>query len=149
MQEPKQALWTGRARSPVSLDPQSEKRPWGEFVVIGRWPPITVKVLKVRPHSRLSLQKHMHRDEEWLCLSGSGVAQLGEERHRLEAGSKVFVPRNRLHRLSSDSGVEILEVGYGDFKEEDIVRVEDDYGRAGKSGPSEGPSKRPARRGRR
>ncbi len=115
------------------MPPEIEKRPWGEFEVVGRWPQITVKVLKVRPHSRLSLQKHKHRDEEWLCLRGSGVAQLDDGRHRLRAGKKIFIPRNSLHRLSSNLGVEILEVGFGDFREDDIVRVEDDYGRAAKS----------------
>ncbi len=121
-------------RSFQSVDSEIEKRPWGEFEVVGRWPHITVKILRLRPSSRLSLQKHDHRDEEWLCLSGSAVAQIGEESHTLEAGSKVYVPRNRLHRLSSDSGVEVLEVSYGDFREDDVVRVEDDYGRVSKKG---------------
>lgn len=138
----------GRLHSFETVEPDVEKRPWGEFVVIGRWPSITVKILKVRPHSRLSLQKHRHRDEEWLCLSGSGVAQLAEERRALEAGSKLFVPRNSLHRLSSEEGIEILEVGYGDFREDDIVRVQDDYGRAGKEDRPRGSSPRSGRRAR-
>ena len=55
-------------------------------------------------------------------------------RLRVGVGGKIFIPRWHLHRLSSKSGAEILEVGYGEFKEEDIVRVEDDYGRAGSRG---------------
>ncbi|HXY56360.1 MAG TPA: phosphomannose isomerase type II C-terminal cupin domain [Nitrososphaerales archaeon] len=107
-------------------------RPWGEFTVIGRWPGITVKIIKVRPRSRLSLQKHRLRDEEWLCVRGKAVAQLGEDSHTLRAGSKIFIPRNSLHRLSTIAGAEILEVAFGEFKERDIVRVEDDYGRTAK-----------------
>jgi len=109
---------------------QVTRRPWGEFVVIGKWPGITVKLIRVRARHRLSLQKHSLRDEEWLCVKGVAVAQLDREKHPLRAGSKVFIPRNRLHRLSTVSGAEVLEVGYGQFKERDVVRVEDDYGRA-------------------
>jgi mannose-6-phosphate isomerase len=112
---------------------QARKRPWGDFIVIGKWPGITVKIIRVHPRSRLSLQKHSLRDEEWLCVRGNAVAQIGEERHTLRPGSKVFIPRTHLHRLSTTSGAEILEVGYGVFKERDVVRVEDDYGRATKN----------------
>ena len=108
------------------------RKPWGTYRVVGQWSDrITVKILTVNPHSRLSLQKHRHRDEEWLCLSGSALVQLGSRTFRVKVGDRVSVPRNRLHRIQSESGVELLEVSFGKFSEEDIVRVEDDYGRAG------------------
>jgi len=108
------------------------RRPWGRFTVIGSWPSkITVKILTIDPHSRLSLQKHRLRDEEWLCLSGRAKVQVGARTFQLKPGSKVFIPRMHLHRVGSEVGAEILEVAYGAFNEEDIVRLEDDYGRVG------------------
>jgi len=107
------------------------KRPWGSFEVVGEWSgKITVKILKVEPRSRLSLQKHRHRREEWLCLSGSADVQLGRRKFRMKVGDWARVQRNQLHRIYSEGGAEILEVSVGKFSEEDIVRIEDDYGRA-------------------
>jgi mannose-6-phosphate isomerase-like protein (cupin superfamily) len=107
------------------------KRPWGSFTVVGEWSGrITVKILKVEPRSRLSLQKHRHRREEWLCLSGSADVQLGRRKFRMKVGDWTRVQRNQLHRIYSEGGAEILEVSVGKFSEEDIVRIEDDYGRA-------------------
>jgi len=122
-------MGSGGGHAPQALTRDFEKRPWGKFVVLGRYPGITVKIITVNPGSRLSLQKHALRDEEWLCLEGNAVAQVDGTKRRLRPGSRAYVPRNHLHRLSSKSGAEILEVGYGDFRESDIVRVEDDYGR--------------------
>jgi mannose-6-phosphate isomerase-like protein (cupin superfamily) len=108
------------------------RRPWGRFTVIGSWPSkITVKILTINPHSRLSLQKHKLRDEEWLCVRGVAEVQVDSRTFSLKAGEKAFIPRAHLHRVGSDVGAEILEVAYGTFKEDDIVRTEDDYGRAG------------------
>ena len=108
------------------------RRPWGSYRVIGEWSgKITVKVLTVDPHSRLSLQKHQHRTEEWLCLSGKAEVRVGNRTFTLGVGDRATIPRRQLHRISSDGGAEILEVSFGKFSEDDIVRVEDDYGRVG------------------
>ena len=107
------------------------RRPWGHLTVIGSWPSkITVRVLTINPNSRISLQKHRLRDEEWLCVSGRAKVTVDRRTFDLEVGEKVFVPRKHLHRVGSDTGAEILEVAYGTFRDDDIVRVEDDYGRA-------------------
>jgi len=106
-------------------------RPWGHFTVVGSWSGrITVRILTVKPRSRLSLQKHRFRDEEWLCLSGRAKVQVGRRKFVIGVGDKASIPRNHLHRLGSDAGAEILEVAFGKFLDDDIVRVEDDYGRA-------------------
>ena len=108
------------------------RRPWGRFTIVGSWPSkITVKILTIDPHSRLSLQKHRLRDEEWLCVSGRADVRVDKRTFHLKAGEKIFIPRMHLHRVGSDVGAEILEVAYGTFREEDIVRLEDDYGRVG------------------
>ncbi len=106
------------------------RKPWGSYRVVGQWSDrITVKILTVNPNSRLSLQRHKHRNEEWLCLRGRVEAQVGERTVLMNIGDKTSVPRTWLHRLSSDIGAEILEVTYGDFDENDVERIEDDYGR--------------------
>lgn len=106
-------------------------RPWGHITILGNWPSrITVRLLTINPRSRLSLQKHRLRDEEWLCVRGRARVQVGQRTFILKPGEKAYVPRAHLHRAGSDAGAEILEVAYGTFKDDDIVRVEDDYGRA-------------------
>ena len=111
---------------------QVARRPWGSYRVVGEWSgKITVKVLTVNPGSRLSLQKHSHRDEEWLCLSGSAEVRVGNKTFTMEVGDRARVTRSKLHRIYSEKGAELLEVSFGKFSEDDIVRLEDDYGRAG------------------
>jgi mannose-1-phosphate guanylyltransferase/mannose-6-phosphate isomerase len=107
------------------------QKPWGHYRVLGQWSGrITVKVITVNPNSRLSLQKHINREEEWLCLSGRAQVQIDHRDLVLNVGDKVSIPREGVHRLASDIGAEILEVAYGEFDEDDIVRIEDDYGRS-------------------
>ena len=109
--------------------------------MVGQWSgKITVKILRVDPRSRLSLQRHRHRDEEWLCLRGSAEVRVGDRTTKVNVGDRTVVPRNRLHRIYSERGAEFLEVSTGKFSEDDIVRVEDDYGRAG--GPARPSSQR-------
>lgn len=108
------------------------RRPWGHVTILRTWPSkITVRVLTINPHSRISLQKHRLRDEEWVCVSGRAKVQVDKRTFELKTGEKVSVPRTHLHRVGSDAGAEILEVAYGTFKDDDIVRLEDDYGRVG------------------
>jgi len=113
------------------MESETVRRPWGTYTTLGQWSDkITLKVLKVNPRSRTSLQKHAHRDEEWTCLSGKALVTIGRRAFVLQVGKKAFIPRKRLHRVASVEGAEILEVSYGKFDENDVVRVEDDYGRA-------------------
>jgi mannose-6-phosphate isomerase-like protein (cupin superfamily) len=129
-----------RARLMAGLNPPAKhsqltyktvRRPWGNFTVIGTWSDrITVRILTINPRSRISLQKHKFRDEEWLCLRGRARVRIDDRTFVLKEGEKTFVPRNHLHRVGSYLGAEILEVAHGRFRDNDIVRVEDDYGRA-------------------
>lgn len=107
-----------------------EDRPWGCFDTFAHNEQCTVKVITVAPRARLSLQYHHTRDERWRVLSGSGVVWLGDERIDCVAGDDFFVPRETPHRL--EAGAEtltVLEVSYGMFDEEDIIRLADDHGR--------------------
>lgn len=122
-------MTTGKRAKPAA-GPEV-RRPWGGYTVVGQWSgKITVKILKVDPRSRLSLQRHRHRDEEWLCLRGNAEVQVGEKKMKVGVGDRTVVPRNCLHRIYSERGAEFLEVSMGKFSEDDIVRLEDDYGRA-------------------
>ena len=109
--------------------------------MVGEWSgKVTGKILQVEPRSRLSLQKHRNRREEWLCLSGSAEVQIGQESFKMGVGDWARVKRNQLHRIYSVGGAEILEVSVGKFSEDDIIRMEDDYGRVGtKSAPTDAP----------
>ena len=79
----------------------------------------------------MSLQRHKHRDEFWKVLSGSPNIIVGEKAVAAKAGDQFEIPRETNHRVESPSDdVEILEISRGEFDENDIVRVEDKYGRA-------------------
>ncbi len=113
--------------------PFREERPWGEELWVSREKPSMVKVLSVNPGQSLSLQYHHNRDEFWHVLSGSGMATVGENKLPLRPGQDVFVPRETHHRLETkDSSLVILELAFGEFDENDIVRLEDKYGRTTK-----------------
>ena len=110
--------------------PFHEKRPWGEELWITRDSPSMVKILSVSPGEALSLQFHKSRDEYWHVLSGNGSAVVGEETRALSPGGDCFVPRGTNHRLTGGTEtLVLLELAFGDYDEEDIVRLEDKYGR--------------------
>lgn len=112
-------------------EPFREQRPWGEELWITRDRPSMVKIITVSPAEALSLQHHQNRDEYWHVLSGNGSAEIGEMKKPLSAGTDCFVPRGTNHRLTGGSEpLVLLELAFGDFDENDIVRLEDRYGRA-------------------
>ena len=116
------------------IDFEVFNRPWGIYKTTVLQDKYQAKVLQVKPGARLSLQYHNHREEYWTVSSGEGIAQVGGSKFILHPGSRVVIPRGCVHRLENTSDNEWLvvsEVQVGDyFGEDDIVRVEDDYGRA-------------------
>lgn len=108
----------------------TEDRPWGSFEVLNLNKPCTVKILSVNPKSRLSLQYHLKRMEVWRVISGFCIAQVGDEVFHLTSGKTAYVPTSAKHRIITlDQPCEILEIAYGEFDENDIVRLQDDYRR--------------------
>jgi mannose-1-phosphate guanylyltransferase/mannose-6-phosphate isomerase len=107
------------------------EKPWGEFEQYTHNALSTVKVITVRPGGILSLQYHHWRDELWVVLDSGAQVELGDRVLRPEKGERIFIPRGTAHRLSSvgREPVRVLEVSFGKFDEEDIVRLEDVYGR--------------------
>jgi len=93
-----------------------------------------LKTVEVDPGERLSLQYHNHRSEHWVVVQGCGIVTIGGDNFRVERGSHIYVPRQTRHRIAnhSDHVLIFVEVQFGDhLKEDDIVRLEDDYARSG------------------
>lgn len=111
--------------------PYSEKRPWGDFIEFTKNTPSTVKIITVNAGESLSLQHHKNRDEFWHVISGEGTATVGDVTTPLRAGSEHFVLRGQAHSLAAAyTTLVVLEIALGDFDENDIVRIQDKYGRA-------------------
>ncbi len=109
----------------------TEKRPWGEFRQFVKNEPVTVKIIVVRKGESTSLQYHHHRSEFWKVISGSGEVVVGDKIVSVKKGDEILVPVETHHRLAAkEEDLEILEIAAGDFDEEDIVRLEDNYGRS-------------------
>lgn len=110
-----------------------EERPWGAFEVLSSGPGFQVKRITVNPTQRLSLQWHRHRDEQWVVARGAARVIVGETVQTLGRGQTMTVPRTVCHRIENISRIEpleIIETQTGDYLgEDDIVRIEDDYGR--------------------
>jgi mannose-6-phosphate isomerase len=109
------------------------ERPWGKFEQYTHNLPCTVKIITVAPGGTLSRQYHRKRDELWVVLDPGACVELNGEVLYPAPEEKLFIPRETVHRLSSvgEREVRILEVSFGHFDEEDIVRLDDVYGRAG------------------
>jgi mannose-6-phosphate isomerase-like protein (cupin superfamily) len=107
-----------------------ENRPWGSFERFTLNEPSTVKIIRVDAGKRFSLQKHAHRSEYWKVIEGTGVAVIGNETREVNVGDVVEILEHTEHRLKGgENGIAVLEITFGDFDENDIDRIEDDFGR--------------------
>ncbi|RJQ37506.1 cupin domain-containing protein [Candidatus Parcubacteria bacterium] len=112
----------------------TRETPWGKEVLLwgGLGAPVTVKILTVNPGQRFSLQRHRHRMEHWTVLSPEGgIIRIGDQEYPAEQGKEFTVPAGALHRMTAPQGGElsVLEIATGKFDQDDIERLEDDYGR--------------------
>ncbi len=108
----------------------SENRPWGKFEKFHENKPCTVKLIYVNANSRLSLQYHKKRSEFWKIIKGTAMVEIDEKTVTLQEGETITIPRQTKHRvLALENDCIILEIAYGKFDENDIVRLEDDYHR--------------------
>ena len=107
-----------------------EKRAWGGFDQFTHHEKSTVKILEIKPGQRFSLQYHHHRAEFWEMLDNPAKVTIGKRTVRAKKGDRFFIKKGTLHRIEAGSkSVRVLEISFGAFKENDIVRIEDDYGR--------------------
>lgn len=107
-------------------------RPWGWFQTIDDGARFRVKHIQVNPGSKLSLQKHWHRSEHWIVVTGTALVTCGDKTFMLRENESTFIPAGTVHRLENPGRVPLrmIEVQSGEYvDEDDIVRIEDDYGR--------------------
>ncbi|MBF0324528.1 mannose-1-phosphate guanylyltransferase/mannose-6-phosphate isomerase [Magnetospirillum moscoviense] len=108
-------------------------RPWGWFETIEEGERFKVKQIHVEPGGKLSLQKHWHRSEHWVVVKGTAMVTRGETTHILRENESIFIPATMAHRLENPGRVPLLliEVQSGEYVgEDDIVRMDDVYGRS-------------------
>ena len=119
------------ARAPAEQPPVAVvERPWGSFRQYAHNQPVTVSLMSVRPGQRLSFQSHTGRAELWIVLDEGAAVQVDDATYYPHAGDEIWIPANARHRLSSTGPtVRVLEVAFGDWQQEDIVRYADDYAR--------------------
>lgn len=113
---------------------EHDDRPWGSYDVLLDADTHKVKTITVLPGKRLSYQRHSHREEHWVIVVGSGSVTLDGTDHPITAGEVVDVGKGTAHRIANTGDVDLvfIEVQLGDyFGEDDIERLEDDFGRAG------------------
>jgi mannose-1-phosphate guanylyltransferase/mannose-6-phosphate isomerase len=120
-----------RGRSEPALHRQVH-RPWGWYASIDHGPRFQVKRIMVKPGASLSLQKHHHRAEHWIVVSGTAEVTNGDQVTLLGENQSTYIPLGQVHRLANPGKVplEIIEVQSGSYLgEDDIVRYDDRYGR--------------------
>ena len=107
-------------------------RPWGWYDSIDEGGRFKVKRIQVKPKASLSLQKHHHRAEHWIVVTGTAEITIGDRVLILVENQSTYIPLGEVHRLANagNTSLEIIEVQSGSYLgEDDIVRFEDQYGR--------------------
>ena len=110
-------------------------RPWGNYTILDENEGYKIKRIVVQPGKRLSLQKHYHRNEHWIVLSGCAIVTVNEDVFVVNPNESTYIKAGDIHRLENQGKLPlvIIEVQVGEYTgEDDIVRLEDDYQREGK-----------------
>jgi len=111
-------------------------RPWGYYIKFLQEEGVWVKRVEVRPHSRLSLQRHQQRSEKWNIVTGKGLVNLDDKEIKIGPGDVIDIPIGVAHRIEniSDEKLVFIEVACGEIlSEDDIIRLHDDYVREEKA----------------
>ncbi len=110
-----------------------EQRPWGTYNVLDFGRDFKVKRLEVLPQKRLSYQKHERRSEHWFIVRGIAKVTLNDDQKLVKNGESIDVPIGIPHQIenpSKDETLIFIEIQTGDyFGEDDIIRLDDDFGR--------------------
>jgi mannose-1-phosphate guanylyltransferase/mannose-6-phosphate isomerase len=132
-QDVKQVVDELRARGHARADePARVYRPWGTYQTMDRGDRFQTKRIIVKPGAKLSLQKHHHRSEHWIVVTGTAEVTVGAETRLLQENESTFIPAGTAHRLANPGKVplHLIEVQCGPYLgEDDIVRLDDEYGR--------------------
>lgn len=119
-------------RKEPTLNDRRDTRPWGHFEILDDAPAYKVKRIEVLPGARLSLQLHHLRTEHWFVVVGRGLATCAGEEFPLGPGESIDIPQGAAHRMANPGSETLVfvEVQRGDyFGEDDIERLQDDFGR--------------------
>ncbi len=116
-----------------NANPLHDERPWGSFTVLDEGEGFKVKRIEVLPGKRLSYQKHRRRAEHWFVVAGTAKVTLNDETIFVETARAIDIKIGDAHRVENPSETEdliFIEVQRGDYLgEDDIIRLEDDFGR--------------------
>lgn len=107
-------------------------RPWGTYTVLEDAKGYKIKRIEVKPGKRLSLQKHVHRNEHWIVLHGTATVTINEKIFTVNPNESTYIKARDIHRIENQekSPLTIIEVQVGEYTgEDDIVRIEDDFSR--------------------
>ncbi len=107
-------------------------RPWGTYTILDESNGYKVKRIVVKPGKRLSLQKHHHRSEHWVVVSGTALVTNGTKEYSVNANESTYIPMGEIHRLENVGKIPLvmIEAQVGEYVgEDDIVRIEDDFKR--------------------
>ncbi len=107
-------------------------RPWGTYTILDESEGYKVKRIVVKTGKRLSLQKHHHRSEHWIVVSGTALVTNGTKEYTVRANESTYIPMGEIHRLENIGKIPLvmIEAQVGEYVgEDDIVRIDDDFKR--------------------
>lgn len=107
-------------------------RPWGTYTILEDTPGYKIKRIVVHPGKRLSLQKHFHRSEHWIVVSGTATVILGDQTMIVRPNESTYIKMGEVHRLANEGKIPVvlIEAQVGEYTgEDDIVRISDEYNR--------------------
>jgi mannose-1-phosphate guanylyltransferase len=107
-------------------------RPWGVYTILEDSIGYKIKRIEVKPGKRLSLQKHMHRNEHWIVLSGTATVTVGDAKRYVRPNESTYIKMGEVHRLENEGKIPVvlIEAQVGEYTgEDDIVRINDDFNR--------------------
>lgn len=116
----------------MNTEASTVRRPWGAYTTLTEGSGYKIKRITVDAGQSLSLQFHSHRSEHWVVVSGSALVQVGDAQLPTGPGEYRFIPRQERHRLTNagEEPLVLIEVQCGQYLgEDDIVRLDDRYGR--------------------
>ena len=107
-------------------------RPWGTYTVLEESNGYKIKRIEVKPGKRLSLQKHFHRNEHWIVVSGTATVTVGNNKYYVRPNESTYIKMGEIHRLENEGKIPVIliEAQVGEYTgEDDIVRIDDDFKR--------------------
>lgn len=119
----------------LSKNSLTTHRPWGTYTILEDNQGYKIKRIEVLPGKRLSLQKHFHRNEHWIVVSGTAIVEIDGNTQLVRPNESIYIKMGQKHRLGNEGKIPVvlIEVQVGEYTEEDdIIRFDDDFGRKDK-----------------